>query len=46
MAINSTQRYLDVEKSNRFLTGLLKQEDKPEIKPLSETVEVDIDVDI
>jgi len=46
MAINSTQRYLDVEKSNRFLTGLLKQEDKPEIKPLSEIVDVDIDVDI
>ncbi len=46
MAINSTQRYLEVEKSNSFLSGLLKQEDKPKIAPLSETVEVDIDVDI
>ena len=46
MAINSTQRYLEVEKSNSFLSGLLKQEDKPKIAPLSKTVEVDIDVDI
>ena len=46
MANNSTQRYLDVEKSNGFLSGLLKEEDKPKIAPLSETVEVDIDVDI
>ena len=46
MANNSTQRYLDVEKSNGFLSGLLKEEDKPKIAPLSKTVEVDIDVDI
>ena len=46
MANISTQRYLDVEKSSSFLSGLLKQEDKPEIAPLSETVEVDIDVNI
>ena len=46
MANNSTQRYLDVEKSNGFLSGLLKEEDKPKIAPLSETVEIDIDVDI
>ena len=46
MANNSTQRYLDVEKSNGFLSGLLKEEDKSKIAPLSETVEVDIDVDI
>ena len=46
MANNSTQRYLDVEKSNGFLSGLLKEEDNPKIAPLSETVEVDIDVDI
>ena len=46
MANISTQRYLDVEKSSSFLSGLLKQEDKPEIAPLSEAVEVDIDVNI
>ena len=46
MANNSTQRYLDVEKSNGFLSGLLKEEDKPKIAPLSKTVEIDIDVDI
>ena len=46
MANNSTQRYLDVEKSNGFLSGLLKEEDKPKIAPLSKTVDVDIDVDI
>ena len=46
MAKNSTQKYLDVEKSNGFLSGLLKQEDKPTIAPLNEKIEVDIDVDI
>ena len=49
MANNSTQRYLDIEKSNSFfsgLSGMLKEHQVPEVKPLTQNVEVDIDVDI
>ena len=49
MANNSTQRYLDIEKSNSFfsgLSGMLKEHKIPEVKPLTQNVEVDIDVDI
>ena len=49
MANNSTQRYLDIEKSNSFfsgLSGMLKEHQVPKVKPLTQNVEVDIDVDI
>ena len=49
MANNSTQRYLDIEKSDSFfsgLSGMLKEHQVPEVKPLTQNVEVDIDVDI
>ncbi len=49
MANNSTQRYLDIEKSNSFfsgLSGMLEEQKTPEVKPLTQKVEIDIDVDI
>ena len=49
MANNSTQRYLDIEKSNSFfsgLSGMLLEQKTPEVKPLTQKVENDIDVDI
>jgi len=49
MANNSTQRYLDIEKSNSFfsgLSGMLEEHKTPEVKPLTQKVEIDIDVDI
>jgi len=50
MANNSTQRYIDVEKRNGFLSDLIPtkliHQQQPTILPIQEDVSVDIDVDI
>ena len=45
MATNSTQRYVDIEKSDNFLSGILPLQER-NIIPVQEEVGVDIDLDI
>ena len=49
MSSNSTQRYIDIEKQNSFLTGILTEAPVSPIGVINEVVgevEVDIDTDI
>ena len=45
MANNSTQRYIDVEKRNGFLSGFLKEDSIPKIKPISRNIDIDVDIE-